>query len=123
MAMRQQQNRARHIPAEDWFASMLVSTGLQWTRQARWGFRIYDFWCHKLGVAVEIDGPEHDRQRDIERDILDDERSCIVIYRVRNFNEEDARYVLNRIGSTLWWNTRRELAGKKPIAGADAPKL
>lgn len=84
---------------------------------------MYDFWCHKLGVAVEIDGPEHDIERDNLRDIADDERSCILVFRVRNFNEDDAEYVIRRIGGTLWWNSRRELMGKKPILSAEQPKL
>lgn len=115
MAMRQTQNRARNVPAENWFAAKLPATNLRWTRQARWGFRLFDFWCHEIGIAIEIDGAGHNAVIDAERDAIENERSCIIVLRVRNFNEDDAREAIERVGTSLLWNDRRYLSGKKPI--------
>ena len=123
MKKRQNQNRARNIKAEEWFAAKLPATNLQWTRQAQWGFRLFDFWCRELGIAIEIDGREHDAIQDAQRDDREDERSCIIVLRVRNFNEDDAKRALQRVGATLWWNDRRVMAGKKPIASANPASL
>lgn len=85
----------------------LKKTKLKWTRQAYWGFRLFDFWCHRLGVAVEVDGPEHIRERDEERDQYNFHRSGIIVIRVRNFSEPDAAACLREISKTGPWAERR----------------
>ena len=52
--------RARLNPNENWMLKKLrEQTPYKWSRQVLWGYRIFDFWCDKLGFAVEVDGPEH----------------------------------------------------------------
>jgi very-short-patch-repair endonuclease len=112
MAMRQQQNMDRAVrnPNENWMASILDETAQSWTRQARWGWRVFDFWCRELGVAIEVDGPEHRHARDSKRDDYSLRRSGILVIRVRNRNEEDAANALAVIGSSgSWWDRRRAL--------------
>lgn len=117
MRMRQNQNKATSArsKAEQWMADKLKFTGFKWTRQAQSGFRLFDFWCHVLGVAVEVDGPEHDVQRDHERDVFVAKQRAIVVIRVRNFNEEDAALCLQAIALTECWNSRRVAAGLAPV--------
>lgn len=113
MKERQRQNivRAAVNPNENWLARRLASTGLTWTRQALWGYRIFDFWCHELGIAIESDGPEHDRAYDAYRDEYNLRRSGIVVLRVRNRNESDLRDALNVVSASVPWTVRRERLG------------
>ncbi len=52
------------VLAEVWAHPFLKQTRLKWTRQSVWGYRIFDFWCHEKGIAVEIDGLTHDKDYD-----------------------------------------------------------
>lgn len=117
MKMRQRQNLAncKKSSAEQWMLAKLEQTGHRWRRQAQWGWRLFDFWNHKLGVAVEVDGPEHDKVLDEERDRNNWETSRILVVRVRNFNEDDAANALEEIANAGTWNDRRVAAGLKPI--------
>ncbi len=110
MKGRQEQNvrRALANPSENWLEERLNTTGYKWTRQASWGHRIFDFWCHELGIAVESDGPEHDQRYDAHRDEYNLRRSGIVVLRVRNRNEKDANVALSAIATAEPWNVRRE---------------
>jgi very-short-patch-repair endonuclease len=65
-----------------------------WSRQAVRGYRIHDFWNHRLGCAIEVDGAEHDRDYDNYRDEYNFRGSGVVILRVRNGNQEDIIEVL-----------------------------
>lgn len=107
--------RALTNPNENWMADHLCSTGLKWSRQAQWGFRLFDFWCSEKGVAVEVDGAEHDKGWDAFRDRQDYERSGIVVLRVRNRNEEDAARALAQISKAGSWNSRRKGLGLKSL--------
>lgn len=113
MQMRQQQNLERCVSNanENWMAEKLKATGLKWRRQAQWGMRLYDFWCAHLGVAVEVDGPEHDEDYDKHRDEYNLRRSGIVVLRVRNMNEEDAEKALAAIAYASTWRERRDVMG------------
>ena len=118
MRQRQSENRGRVVPAEEWMAKHLSKTGLKWTRQAIRGFRLYDFWCAKLGIAVEVDGPSHDFRKDRDRrhDAHAWRASGIVVIRVRNFDEEGAKRALYEIDHTPSWGTRRKMTAnfRKP---------
>lgn len=113
MRMRKEENiaRSKDNPNELWMASRLVLVGHQWSRQATWGYRIYDFWCHELGVAVEVDGPEHDYEYDHHRDEYNFRRSGIVVLHVRNLNEQDVLHALIRISKLNTWEQRRHQLG------------
>lgn len=118
MKMRQNQNRKRGLTkAEQWMLDeYLLQTNLKWTPQAQWGFRLFDFWNSMLGLAVEVDGPEHNASKDIARDAEDWERSRILVLRVRNWNRLDAEDALQRIRLASTWNSRRIKAGLKPVS-------
>jgi very-short-patch-repair endonuclease len=117
MKMRQSQNATRCVSntSENWMHNKLQRTPFKWTRQAQWGYRLFDFWCHQLGVAIEIDGASHNQSYDRARDRHNFQRSGILVFRVRNLNEEDAKRALEQIESAGSWNSRRAALGLKPI--------
>lgn len=120
MRTRQAQNRSscKSSAAENWMAEKLKATGKNWTRQAQWGYRLLDFWNHELGIAVEIDGPEHNAEYDAARDKYNFLRSALVVLRVRNFNEGDASLALATIAASQTWKERKAQIkpGKKLLA-------
>lgn len=104
--------KAKVNPNENWFKNKLIKAfGNEWTRQAVWGYRIFDFWDSKRGVAVEIDGPEHNEEYDRYRDIYNYLRSGIVVIRVRNKNNDDAIRAIRLIKTLGNWKNRRETLG------------
>lgn len=113
MRMRQEQNleTAQKNPNENWMAERLRTTSERWKRQLIWGFRVFDFWCGRLGIAVEVDGPGHDPDYDAYRDEYNYRRSGIVVLRVRNMNEADAANAIERINGSLTWSERRHALG------------
>ena len=56
----------------------LSKTGLKWTFQSVWRWRVFDFWCDEIGCAIEIDNSDST----IEDDLSDFKRSAIVVLRV-----------------------------------------
>jgi len=117
MKMRQKQNLEISLrnPNEHWMADKLSQTNVKWSRQSQRGFRIFDFWCHTLGIAVEVDGPEHNKRYDAFRDSENLRVSGIVVLRVRNRNERDAKKALDFISRAETWNERRARMGLKLI--------
>ena len=120
MRRRQIENRERaeRSRAERWMFVKLATTGHRWTRQAQSGLRLFDFWNHQLGIAVEVDGPEHDPERERKRDYAVRQQRAILVLRVRNFNEDDARKALRTIATIDTWNIRRRAIGLAPVNGA-----
>lgn len=115
MRMRTEQNRARGLTkAELWMQRHLLETGHTWKPQAMWGYRIFDFWCHRLGTAVEVDGKEHIKDYDKYRDEYNFRRSGIVVLRVRNFHDADKDSALVKIAALGDWRSRKKSLG---IAG------
>lgn len=117
MKRRQMQNlkQATKNESERWMRGKLMVTGLKWTSQAQWGYRVFDFWNHKKGIAVEVDGQGHDIAWDKFRDEYNYQRSGILVLHVRNGNEEDAKDALQVIAKAETWNERRESVGRPPI--------
>jgi very-short-patch-repair endonuclease len=113
MRMRLYQNRALSFSNrnENWMAEKLKTTGFKWTSSVQWGYRIFDFWCAKLGLVVEVDGPEHDIKYDNYRDEYNYRRSGILVLRVRNRNEDDASAALRVIAESETWAERRHRLG------------
>lgn len=107
----QNTERSARNPNENWAARRLAESGLKWSRQSRWGARIFDFWNHEKGVAVEIDGAEHRPDYDAARDRYNFLRSAIVVIRVRNRNEDDMQSALLKILETDLWRDRRARMG------------
>lgn len=102
--------------AENWMYRKLVQTGLKWTRQAQWGYRIFDFWNAELGIAVEVDGLSHNKKYDSIRDSYNYKKSGILVLRVKNFDEKGASRIIK--GLMIYrrpWNHRRESLGLKEV--------
>ena len=125
MDKRKHQNlaRAKENPNENWMWEKLQETEHSWSRQAVWGKRVLDFWCHDLGVAIEVDGPEHDEGYDNFRDEYNFRRSGIVVLRIRNRNEEDAEQVLNSLQHIAEWKERRSRLGLEANTKAGKRRL
>lgn len=109
MKMRQRQNRDKGMTnAELWFyENYLIKTPYKWTFQAQWQFRLFDFWNSKLGVAFEIDGPEHNTAYDKKRDQLESFRSSIITLRVKNYDEDSAKKKVESLILIPTWKQRR----------------
>lgn len=109
MQMRQKQNQeqCKRSKAEAWMADKLKATYSHWTRQAQFGYRIVDFWNHEKGIAIEVDGPEHRRERDKESDIRMRGVRGIVVLRVKNWNEADAQAAIDFFMTAIGWQERR----------------
>lgn len=123
MRMRRQQNKARPVPlAEQWMAEKLAQAGFKFNHQCLWMTRIFDFWNHELGCAVEVDGPEHDREKDARFDAYMFFRSEIVVIRVPNFDEAAASAALVRISELDKWEARRAGPRYQEIYAACASK-
>lgn len=114
MRMRRDQNlkRAAWLKAENEFMQkFLIPTGIKFSRQAQWGYRLFDFWVHDKGVAIEIDGPEHNRGYDAHRDLYNFLRSGIIVLRVRNFHVEDSVAAAKNLVAECSWHDRRACLG------------
>lgn len=113
MRFRQSQNLLQSAmnPNETWAESKLSSGRIKWTRQAIWGKRLFDFWNSDLGIAVEIDGPEHVPAYDLYRDEYNFRRSAVVVLRVRNLNAKDMDAALSHILRSVSWHERRVQIG------------
>jgi very-short-patch-repair endonuclease len=113
MRMRVKQNRERSAsnPNENWMAEILSLTPYKWKRQVQWGFRVFDFWCHELGIAIEVDGPEHDAEYDHYRDEYNFRRSGIVVFRVKNGDDIRAQETIGTLPLFGNWPDRRALLG------------
>lgn len=103
--------KSANNPNENWLRDKLMGTGHKWSRQCTWGFRIFDFWCHELGIAVESDGPEHIPSYDSYRDEYNLRRSGIIVLHVRNKNENDLSEALEIIKKSETWKMRRDKMG------------
>ena len=124
MKERQEQNKvlSKRNPNENWMRDKLSATGLKWTRQAQWGYRIFDFWNRELGIAVEVDGLSHNKVYDSIRDDYNYRRSGILVLRVKNMNEDDVAEALSRIAhADTWWDRRRKL--NIPLTKAEERKI
>lgn len=124
LAKRKRQNVAQSAKsrAETWANNILANTGENWTRQAQWGYRIFDFWNARKGIAVEIDGPEHDAAYDAARDEYNFLRSGILVLHVKNFNETDMQEALEVIKTTKLWSDRRRCMNLKKAKRAKSGK-
>lgn len=118
MKIQQEQNlvACKTVAAERWMADLLKTTGYKWKRQRQWGYRLFDFFNSKLGIAVEVDGPTHDKEYDSVRDRYNYQTSGILVLRVRNFNEDDAARALSEIATAATWNERREMLELKLLS-------
>lgn len=116
MRERKLQNRARlpWLKAERWFLEKYLAplpATFKFTRQAEWGYRIFDFWFHDIGVVIEVDGPEHNAGYDAYRDTYNFLRSGIVVLRVGNFDADQAAEAIAHLQQECSWKDRRRALG------------
>jgi very-short-patch-repair endonuclease len=110
MRMRRDQNlkRTAWLKAENEFmVNYLIPTGIKFKRQAMWGYRLFDFWSHEKGVAIEIDGPEHRADYDAHRDLYNFLRSGIIVLRVKNFDPVGSEQAIEHLKNECTWEQRR----------------
>lgn len=107
MAVRKVQNKRQFSAAEDWAWQRIRQCGVKISRQAQWSCRLFDFWCADKGVAIEIDGPEHDADYDAHRDRYNYVRSAIVVLRVRNFDAAGLQRAIDLLLGECSWSERR----------------
>lgn len=104
-----QKHRKRYVAPEYWMRGYLDQTGLKWTHQKSWGYRIFDFCNMVIGCAIEVDGPEHDKEYDQYRDEYNFRRSSIIVIRARNYNDDDAAKTISIVECLGPWKERRAL--------------
>jgi len=115
--LREQQVRAFQesitSPGQNWLAKKLITSGHQWTRKSLWGYRIFDFWSHELGIAVMLDTDDSPNME--AEDECNFRRSGIIVLHVRSMNGEDAEKAMKTIAETDTWSARRLFLGlRKP---------
>lgn len=114
MRLRQRQNleRSKSNDNENAAARIIASISiLKWKRQALWGCRIFDFWCHTKGAVIEIDGPEHDLEYDLARDEYNALRSAIIVIRIKNGDWDYLVSALSHLDTIPDWSERRTALG------------
>jgi len=121
--MRKAQNKSKGLTkAESWVNERLVKEGLKFSTQSIWRWRIYDFWNHVIGCAIEVDGPEHNIKKDKEKDLSDYNRSGIIVLRIRNFNQDDLDKTIEDIKNMEEWHPRRRRLNI-PLTVAEKKKI
>jgi hypothetical protein len=98
---------------------MAAKLGGGWVRQQIAGHRIYDFFHRSLGVAIEVDGDDHEPDYDHWRDLDDWNYRRVIVLHVENQNEADAARALAEIGRTGSWQER--LAANPPVPSPVVP--
>lgn len=110
--MKKKNKEARWIPAEQRFLWKLDKLKkdywIKFTRQAVFWTRIFDFWCHDLWIAIEIDWNSHNTRKEYDNIMDKFHNHCwILVYRVRNFNEWDAYEAIENVKKAEKWIVRR----------------
>lgn len=100
---------------ENMVVPYLKDCGVKYSRQSRWGYRIFDFWFHTKGIALEIDGFEHNTYLDSKRDEENLNISGILTLRVRNGDIEAIKKAVETIKTSELWSERRISLGLKPL--------
>lgn len=77
--------------------SKIKGKDITWERQYIFGYRILDFYCPQLKIAIEVDGIEHNKDYDSYRDEYLFRVEGVVTFRVRNQNIPDIEKVLNTL--------------------------
>lgn len=85
---------------------------ITWERQYLIGYRILDFYCPELKIAIEVDGTEHDRQYDRYRDEYLFRVENIITFRVRNNTPLDIKSVLDTLPLCMKCGSNRNIVFK-----------
>lgn len=96
---------------ENWFERSIIrlwsNKKYRFNRQYLFKRRIFDFFNEHTGCAVEIDGPEHDAKYDLYRDLSVYVYDAIVVFRLRNRNEQDLKDCIGKIMGLESWEARK----------------
>ncbi len=86
---------------ELWKSIRNMQLGFKFRRQVSIGYFVVDFYCKDLALAIELDGPVHNKKIIKERDILRQEiieSSGVIFLRFTNKDIfENLDWVLNKI--------------------------
>ena len=115
MRRRQLKINAKKNAAENWMAKKLRKSPFCFKRQAPMSGKFFDFFCQRIGVAVEVDGDYHREKKQREKDAARDtdflERLGILTLRVPAFDEKAAQLALDTIYASEFWRERKERLG------------
>jgi len=85
---------------------------VKFSRQSRWGYRIFDFWSAKYGIAIELDGSEHNPNYDYYRDEYNFRRSGILVLRMKNSHiDKGIKEIADIFFNFKEWKDRRLTLG------------
>lgn len=90
--------------------------GVQFLRQRPVLNYVVDFYCEKLGLAIEVDGISHDAK--IEKDVLRQRMLEAEGVRVLRFLDSDVRYNMESVVRAIQENLNPP---PRPPAGGSAP--
>jgi len=83
---------------------------------------LFDFWNARKGAAIELDGPKPDAGDEEDRHAQ--ERSGIVVYRVKSFDESQLKLVMSEAEHLEDWGIRRDRLGIPfKLKGTNIPKV
>lgn len=81
-----------------WFKELLDrESKIPFEHQFLFGRRVFDFFNIAYGVAIEVDGYGHRARYDLLRDSYLLSKFGLITLRVKEFNEEQAKEVLDKI--------------------------
>lgn len=112
-----QEIKCQNNRAENWFYYWYLKRlekkrWIRFVRQAvRW-WRIFDFWCDKLWVAIEVDWKYHEEDWKKKKDENNDrhalEVSQVLVIRIKDFDSYWAREAIKKVKSLdPWWIRRK----------------
>ncbi len=104
---REKLKRAREFQQEMTPAELCLWNRVRANRLGGWNFRrqqiidgfIVDFYCHKSGLVIEVDGPIHRKQKseDTERDKVLSDRGLHILH----FTNQTVMNNLNQVVKTI----------------------
>jgi very-short-patch-repair endonuclease len=82
--------------------------GLRFSRQIVVRGYVVDFYCHKVRLAIELDGKSHDSKRDTTRDSHLEQAGVTVLRFPNPATQVDANNILFRIGAECRYRAGRD---------------
>ena len=108
-------NLRKRSPAENEANKIIKTYGFKYTRQAIWHTRLFDFWFGIKGVAIEIDGGTHNNPGQKLKDKISDKHfyniSGIIVIRVKDYDLDGIRKIMDRLQFADSWQDRRKKMG------------
>lgn len=127
---KEQMEKCKYSKSEWWFYYKLKDLKykywINFQRQKRFWYRIFDFYIKSLWIAIEIDWGYHieRKEKDERYDKWHKEQFWIEVIRVRNFNEWDAYEAIEKIKkSDSFWLRKTETWINHNLHNEDKDKL